>query len=164
MFYYNQGQLDMSDRIAIETGICRGESFKRIARRIHRHPTTVSHEVKTNRTLIKGHYFLGKDCKFVRNCTVKGLCDSGCTYRCCSCKTYDCRELCSRYASTACHKFEKAPYVCNTCPNKKLCHKTKYIYSAKFADAAVSRRRSESRMGIRIRDEQFREMDELITK
>ena len=149
----------MSDRIAIETGICRGESFKRIARRIHRHPTTVSHEVKTNRTLIKGHYFLGKDCKFVRNCTVKGLCDSGCTYRCCSCKTYD-----SRYASTACHKFEKAPYVCNTCPNKKLCHKTKYIYSAKFADAAVSRRRSESRMGIRIRDEQFREMDELTTK
>ena len=164
MFYYEQGQLDMSDRIAIETGICRGESFKRIARRIHRHPTTVSHEVKTNRTLIKGHYFLGKDCKFVRNCAVKGLCDSECTYRCCSCKTYDCRELCSRYASTACHKFEKAPYVCNTCPNKKLCYKTKYIYSAKFADAAVSRRRSESRMGIRIRDEQFREMDELITK
>ena len=75
-YYYETGQLNMSDRIAIETGICRGESFKRIAARIYRHPTTVSHEVKTNRTLIKGHFFLGNDCKFVRTCAKKGLCDT----------------------------------------------------------------------------------------
>ena len=56
-YYYKTGQLHMSDRIAIETGICRGDSFKKIAKRIRRHPTTVSHEVKTNRTVIKGHFF-----------------------------------------------------------------------------------------------------------
>lgn len=39
MNYYNRhGQMDLSDRIAIETGICRGETFKRIAKRLHRHP------------------------------------------------------------------------------------------------------------------------------
>ena len=92
MYYYRNGQLDLSDRIAIETGICRGESFKKIARRIHRHPTTVSHEVKTNRTLIRGHYYLGKDCSHVRNCAKRNLCNSECKRRCCSCKEHDCRE------------------------------------------------------------------------
>ena len=162
--FYEQGQLTLSDRIAIETGICRGESFKAIARRINRHPSTVSHEVKTNRTLITGHYFLGKDCKFVRTCAKKGLCNSACPYRCCRCKGYDCREICDRYVSTECKKHQKAPYVCNTCADKKLCHKTKYLYSAKYADAAVTRRRSESRKGFRLTDEQFKAMDELITK
>ena len=47
---------------------------------------------------------------------------------------------------------------------KKLCVKDKYIYSAKHADAAVSRRRSESRKGVRITDVQKAEMDDLITK
>ena len=33
MNYYNaSGQMDLSDRIAIETGICIGESFKKIAK------------------------------------------------------------------------------------------------------------------------------------
>ena len=162
--YYKTGQLDMSDRIAIETGICRGDSFSKIARRIKRHPTTVSHEVKANRTYVRGHYFMGNDCKFVRHCAKTGLCDKACPYNCRYCKGHNCREICDRYVSTECGKYNKPPYVCNTCPDKKLCHKTKYFYSAKYADAAVTRRRSESRIGIRISDEQFKAMDELITK
>ena len=40
MNYYNaSGQMDLSDRIAIETGICIGESFKKIAKRLRRHPS-----------------------------------------------------------------------------------------------------------------------------
>ena len=62
-YYYTSAQLNMSDRIAIETGICKGESFKKNAKRIGRHPSTVAHEVKTNRTIAKGHFFLGNDCK-----------------------------------------------------------------------------------------------------
>ena len=57
MNYYNaSGQIDLSDRIAIETGICIGESFKKIAKRLRRHPSTIAHEVKENRTFIKGNY------------------------------------------------------------------------------------------------------------
>lgn len=99
-YYYKTGQLDMSDRIAIETGICRGDSFKKIAKRIRRHPTTVSHEVKTNRTVIKGHFFLGNDCKFARHCAKKGLCGRDCPYACRSCRGHDCREICDRYVTT----------------------------------------------------------------
>ena len=54
MNYYNaSGQMDLSDRIAIETGICIGESFKKIAKRLRRHPSTIAHEVKENRTSLK---------------------------------------------------------------------------------------------------------------
>lgn len=123
-YYYTSAQLNMSDRIAIETGICKGESFKKIAKRIRRHPSTVAHEVKTNRTVTKGHFFLGNDCKFVRSCGKTGLCDSACPYHCRSCKGHDCRDICDRYISMECKKHEKAPYVCNNCCDKKLCHKT----------------------------------------
>lgn len=166
-YYKPNGQMDLSDRIAIETGICRGESFKKIARRLKRHPSTIAHEVKENRTFIKGQYFAGKDCKKARTCAVRNLCgcdEDACSTKCKFCRGTDCTKVCDRYESVACHKFEHAPYVCNTCSSKKLCNKDKYIYSAKYAEAAVCRRRSESRQGFRISDKQLKEMDELVTR
>ena len=72
--YYVSGQMDLSDRIAIETGICSKESFKKIAKHTGRHPSTIAHEVKENRTFIKGNYPNGKDCKWARTCAVRNLC------------------------------------------------------------------------------------------
>lgn len=166
-YYRRSGQMDLTDRLAIETGLCRGESFKRIAKRIGRHPSTVAHEVLENRTHIKGTYFAGKDCKWVRHCNDTGVCgapNDGCGRRCKYCRSYNCTALCPRYESVACHKPDKAPYVCNTCKDRKLCIKDKYVYTAPFADAAVSRRRSESRQGIRLTKEQKAFVDELVTK
>ena len=166
-YYRRSGQLDLTDRVAIETGLCRGESFKRIAKRIRRHPSTVAHEVKENRTRIEATYYAGKDCKFVKQCKVKELCDGSegaCGYFCKHCRGHDCTRLCNRYESIACHRHEKPPYVCNTCKDRRTCIKEKYIYSATYADAAVSRRRSESRQGIRLTDEQRAFVDELVTR
>ena len=166
-YYKRSGQMDLTDRVAIETGLCRGESFKRIAKRIGRHPTTVAHEVLENRTFIKGTYHAGKDCRHVRKCMVGNLCDESegaCKYRCKYCRGYDCTKMCKSYESAACHKPDKPPYVCNTCKDRKLCIKDKYVYSAPYADAAVSRRRSESRQGIRLTDEQKVFVDELVTR
>ena len=168
MSYYKRfGQMDLTDRVAIETGLCRGESFKKIAKRIGRHPSTVAHEVLENRTYIKGTYFAGKDCRHVRTCAVMNLCDGAedaCNYRCKHCRGYDCTKMCKRYESVACHKPDKPPYVCNTCKDRKLCIKDKYVYSAPYADAAVSRRRSESRQGIHLTEEQKAFVDELVTR
>ena len=161
---YGFGQLSFSERVAIETGICKGETFRQIAKRIGRHPSTVSHEIKTNRTFIRGHFYFGNDCRFARNCKIKGLCDSACNYGCRNCRSHNCKEYCDRYISSDCARPKQYPYVCNNCESKKLCHKTKYFYSAKYAEAAVTRRRSESRKGIRLSEEQFSEMDKLITK
>ena len=165
VYYKKEGQMDLSDRIAIETGISNKDSFKKIGKLLHRHPSTIAHEIKENRTFIPGNYFLRKDCRFVRQHVQHHVCgDESCEENCCRCRSVDCQKYCEKYVSRACHKFEKPPYVCNNCSEKKLCSKDKYIYSAKYADAAVTRRRSESRQGIRISDEKKSEMDELITK
>ena len=59
MRYYKRfGQMDLTDRLAIETGLCKGESFKEIARRIGRHPSTIAHEVLEN--TYKSHIFCWK--------------------------------------------------------------------------------------------------------
>ena len=164
-YYKKEGQMDLSDRIAIETGISSKDSFKKIGKLLHRHPSTIAHEIKENRTFIPGNYFLRKDCRFVRQYVQHHVCgDESCEENCCRCRSVDCQKYCGKYVSRACHKFEKPPYVCNNCSEKKLCSKDKYIYSAKHADATVTRRRSESRQGVRISDEKKSEMDELITK
>ena len=75
MNYYSPGgQMELSDRIAIETGICNKDSFKKIAKLLRRHPTTIAHEVKENRTFIRGNYPNGKDCKYVRVKHEKHVC------------------------------------------------------------------------------------------
>ncbi len=105
-----QEQMTLTDRIAIETGICHKDSFRKIALFLHRHPTTISHEVKENRTFLPGRYFLGKDCYFVRKCKEQHVCGDGdCIMSCCRCRVVDCRTKCARYRSTACHRFEKPP-------------------------------------------------------
>ena len=164
-YYKKEGQMDLSDRIAIETGISNKDSFKKMGKLLQRHPSTIAHEIKENRIFIPGNYFLRKDCRFVRQRVQHHVCgDESCEENCCRCRSVDCQKYCEKYVSRACHKFEKPPYVCNNCSEKKLCSKDKYIYSAKYADAAVIRRRSESRQGIRISDEKKSEMDELITR
>lgn len=164
-YYKKDGQMNLSDRIAIETGISSKESFKKIGKLLDRHPSTITHEIKENRTFIPGNYFLSKDCRFVRQHIQHHICgDQDCEENCCRCRSIDCQKYCPKYVSRACHKCDKPPYVCNNCAEKKLCSKDKYIYSAKHADAAVTRRRSESRQGVRLSDEQKAEMDKLITK
>ena len=88
-FYKESGQMDLSDRIAIETGLSLGESFTVIGKRLGRHPSTISHEVKENRTYIPSTYPGGKDCWNARKCTAKCICGCGpkvCHYLCKYCK------------------------------------------------------------------------------
>ncbi len=166
-FYKTSGQIDLTDRLAIETGLCRGESFQKIADTIHRHPSTVSHEVLANRTFIHGTYYFGKDCNYAHGCVKRNMCgasEESCHDHCKKCIGFDCRTVCERYKSIACNKPAKPPYVCNTCHDRRYCFKDRFIYTAQHADAAASRRRSESRQGIRLTDAQKAFVDELVTR
>ena len=166
-FHKTSGQIDLTDRLAIETGLSRGESFHEIADTIHRHPSTVSHEVLVNRTFIQGTYYFGKDCRYAHGCVKRNMCgaaEESCHDYCKKCKGFDCRMACEKYKSIACNKPAKPPYVCNTCHDRRYCFKDRYIYTAQHADAAASRRRSESRQGIRLTDEQRAFVDELVTR
>ena len=165
MSYGYRGQLTLEDRVAIEIGICRGESFKKIALKVSKHPTTIANEIKHNRTFIKGNYWADNDCKYARHCEARNLCDEEyCKKRCAICRVKDCRKSCNRYISMACRKFESIPYVCNRCVDKRLCQKDRYFYNAKYAQAAYERRLSESRMGLRVKGEDFFHLDKLLTQ
>lgn len=171
MNYIGNSQLTLSERIAIETGICNRESFKKIGKRLRRHPSTISHEIKENRTYIVGIYPMNNDCRLARKCREYHICHNNhCDDKCILCIRKDCHIYCKRYVSTKCHKFNSVPYVCNTCYEKKLCNKDRYLYSAKYADATVTRRRSETRRrsatrrGIRISEENMNKLDKLVTR
>lgn len=163
--YRSHRHLDCSDRIAIETGLQQGLTFARIAKRLERHPSTIAHEVKTNRTPIPGRFPMGRDCTEVRKCAVRNLCtEPYCKKICRTCMRQDCRLVCKRYLPIKCSKVEVPPYTCNICIDKRLCTKSRYLYSAKFADAACTRRRSESRSGIRVKGKALAQMDRLISR
>ena len=61
-----------------------------------------------------------------------------------------------------CEKTEKAPFVCNGCPNKNKCKKNKYFYYAKDADDNYRKTLVESREGIDFENTEFRKMDKII--
>ena len=158
-------QITLSDRIVIEAGICTGKSIKKISEDIGKNPSTVSREIRTNRSFIRGSFYLNNDCKYARYCAQKHICtDDYCERPCVRCRDYDCRDSCSKYIPLKCGRINRAPYVCNRCPTKDKCNKNRYIYSAKLADAASGRRRSETRRGVRLTEEQLRFVDELVSK
>ena len=160
-----QGQLTMSDRIVIEAGLCNKETFRQIAQKLERHPSTIAAEMRQNRTTVTARYSYGNDCRFARRCAEHHLCgNEECRFRCVLCHSHNCHELCERYVSSRCRRVDSPPYVCNACVSKPTCTKEMYLYSAKHADATVNRRRSESRQGIRIGDEEKKALNTLLTR
>ena len=64
--------------------------------------------------------------------------------------------------NTKCYKTNKAPFVCNGCPNKNQCRKNKYFYYAKDANDNYRATLVESRQGIDFENDEFRKMDMII--
>ena len=64
--------------------------------------------------------------------------------------------------NTKCDKTNKAPFVCNGCPNKNQCRKNKYFYHAKDANDNYRTTLVESRQGIDFENDTFRKMDKII--
>lgn len=162
---YKSGQMNLTDRVAIEVGLAKGESFKEIARVIGRDPVTVSREIKENRTVINPDYFHRNDCMFISRCFQKQICGAekhDCNEYCRRCREFDCRKTCSKYESCECEKTLKPPYVCNNCYYRINCKKTRYFYTAKHADAAVAKRRSNSRKGAQVSKEELENIDAIL--
>lgn len=64
--------------------------------------------------------------------------------------------------NTKCDKTNKAPFVCNNCPNKNKCKKNKYFYFAEDANNNYKQILVESRQGIDFENDEFRRMDKII--
>ena len=156
-------RVTLSDRIAIEAGIYRHETLSKIAYSIHKSLSTISREIKANRTLVKGTHFLGKDCSYAENCERRNLCkDCSSNKVCVRCFKEDCQQLCSRYYNRGCAQLEKPPYVCNICGSRRKCKKDRAYYVANQADAMAKRRYSESRSKIHANEEQLSKIDHIV--
>lgn len=61
-----------------------------------------------------------------------------------------------------CDKTNKAPFVCNGCPNRNKCKKNRYFYYAEDANNDYRNTLVESRQGIDFENDEFRKMDKII--
>lgn len=156
-------QLDLSDRIAIEAGLCTGKSFIQIAESIQKSPSTISREVRSNREYIHGSFFLNNDCRYASRCKQQHLCDPYCPTLCVRCRKSDCRESCPRYSPYECGILERPPYVCNHCPYNRNCFKNRFMYSAKLAQKNSDTRRSSSRKGCHVDEKELQLIDTLVS-
>lgn len=158
-------RLDLTDRIAIEYGLSSGKTFKEIALKLGKSPSTISREVKNNREFIRGSFFLGNDCRYARTCRKKHVCgDSFCGTFCIRCTRYDCRDGCISYKPYKCEKVNYPPYVCNRCPTRRDCFKNRYMYSAKFAQALSNERLSSTRKGVRVDEKEIEILNSVLEK
>ena len=64
--------------------------------------------------------------------------------------------------NTKCDKTDKAPFVCNGCPNRNKCRKNRYFYYAEDANNDYRKTLVESRQGIDFENDEFRKMDKVI--
>lgn len=64
--------------------------------------------------------------------------------------------------NSKCNKLDKAPFVCNACPNRKKCRFDKYYYSAEHADIEYKKILKESREGIDQTTEEFKELNKIV--
>ena len=63
-----------------------------------------------------------------------------------------------------CDKTLKPPYVCNNCPSRKGCRKTRYYYYAEDAQGKYEKLRSESRKGIDMSSTEFKYLNDTVSK
>ncbi len=61
-----------------------------------------------------------------------------------------------------CEKLEKAPFVCNSCPNCKKCRLTKFYYSAETAQKDYEKILVDSRIGIDQTTQEFKYINRIV--
>ncbi len=163
--------LTLDDRTEIQVGLKSGENFTAIARRIDSDRTTVSREVKARR--IPVHNSKGNNCIHRNECQFPDACSQytpgGYRYRChkgkqdCGGACGDCISGCDRFQEDFCTRYEKPPYVCSACPDRRTCRLQKMEYDAKLAQEAYETLRSESRKGISLSEEELSYLDSVVS-
>lgn len=162
----NYNRITFKERVRIEAGIYAKKSFSQIAKELGRSTSSITREVKQNRTKVKMPYLCGKDCIYATSCAKQHMCgDKYCSRKCRLCIDFDCTKVCDRVRDHECTKYQKPPFVCSTCSekNKKKCIYDKYYYIAEKADAKAKATRSESREGIRLSSDKLQTLDEVLS-
>lgn len=156
--------LTLDDRITIKGLLDTRTSFKAIAAEVGKDCTTISKEVRNHRiyrkTGAQGRAF--NCCLRRRGCDHRRLCASCTSNRYCwSCKK--CNLVCPDFHRETCGRLDRAPYVCNGCPDHKTCTLEKCFYHASAAWQEYRETLSESRQGLALSRAEVEHLDLVVS-
>lgn len=124
--------LSLEDRKNIELGIVEGLSKSQIAKKVNRHPSTISKEILKHRKLKPRNQF-NRDsiCVHLKEC-------------------HRCTKKCSKYQEPSCLRRDRNIGACNSCPKIQKCNLDKYFYYAKKANEQYLYSLVDSRVGVNL--------------
>jgi IS30 family transposase len=162
--------LSKENREVVEAGIRDGDSARKIAKRMDVSASTVTREVRQNRTIRENRPVrdarLSIRCAGQRDCQASGTACEKCSTRlttCKMCRTRSCIDTCPDYERTMCPVTESWPYVCPVrCPKRAHCGFPKCAYDAGDAEHSYRGRLRSSREGIGVTAAELKAMDELV--
>lgn len=157
-----QKHLSPENRDIIETALNSNQSIKDISVLLSKDPSTISKEIKRNRSYKEASKFGGYSniCVNRYNCTETAVCgDKSCLKECFTC--YKCNTCCKLFKAEICKTLSRAPYVCNGCSKKTSCRLEKYYYRAKEAQTKYKTLLSSSRAGINMSEDELGALNEL---
>ena len=153
----------LEERKQLEELVCSRLKIKEIATILHKSETSVSRELKRNRSKVYNHR-KPNHCVLVKECVIKSLCKNmACRTLCKNCfYGKNCNSKCDAYIEAECPKLNRFPYVCNGCSLKRNCTCNFYNYDVTSADKTSKLVNSESRKGIGLSEEEFKKLDSLL--
>ena len=158
-------QLTKEDRLRIYEGLNRNESLSEIGRAIGKDRSTIAREVRRNREAKAGSYTGRRICaRKKEECPVHGACGGICIKTSCWRCEKVCGTQCPGFMAYECQMLKAAPYVCNGCRKRAHCgSETRYVYNPSGADEMSNVRRSESRSGYSMDEEEVMRLNGILS-
>lgn len=162
--------MDKDGRAVIERGLASGRSAHEIALEAGVSPSTVTREVRNNRTVTERRRAPGANlavrCAHYRDCDAVGTACPGCGsawVRCRACRTRSCIDSCPRFELRMCHRTEGWPYVCpDGCAKRAHCGFPRCRYRAEEAQEAHDLRLRSSRAGVDATPEELERINSIV--
>ena len=154
----------LEDRKQIEILLNQNQSYTSIAKALGRSTSTISREVKANRTENRKVPYgrIPNRCKKARTCLKRDIC-SPCIKKadlCCRCSL--CNRNCPEYEEQKCSRLMRAPFVCNACSQSAKCTLVKQFYRADKAQKSYEFLLSEARSGFNITEAEIKDLNEIM--
>ena len=146
-----QKHLTLEEREYIEDKLKDSWNFTEIGKEINKHRTTIAKEILNHRFKKESVQYNSTfaNCIHVDTCENAGL--------------KSCKKSCINFKEKTCILLNSAPYVCNGCKKRSHCRYSKYYYRAKDANKEYNEFKSESRIGIRLSQEEIYQINNVIT-
>ncbi|MDH6603820.1 hypothetical protein OKW23_000965, partial [Bacilli bacterium PM5-9] len=107
-----------------------------IANILGKHSSSISREIKNNRTLITPKSKKSNKCGNFYSCIVKHLCNDCANGKCKFCTYKQCDLFCDEFTPIPnCKRTNKFPFVCNGCKQSDDCALPKYFYNSNNAQS-----------------------------